>query len=86
VFSLTTISYFVPNSTKLKLRHVFVLEVIFVILNKTEKQKKLCELFRHEAQEIFNAEADLCAAYIVLVRLDDRSRYSDLANSGLLET
>lgn len=64
MFSLTTFSYFVPNSTKLKLRHVLVLEVISVILNKTKKQKKLCELFRHETQEIFNAKADSYAAYI----------------------
>jgi hypothetical protein len=86
VFSLTAFSYFVPNFTKLKLHHILELEANFFILNKTEKQKKLCELFRHVTQEIFNAEADSCTAYIVLVLLDDRSRYSDLANSDLLET
>lgn len=78
MFSLSTFSCFVPNFTKLKLRHVLVLEVIFVILNKTEKQKKFCELIRHETQELFNAEADSCAVYVVLVCLVERSRYSVL--------
>jgi hypothetical protein len=85
VFSLQVFSYhFVPNFTKLKLRHVLILEVFFIVLNKTEKQKKLCELFKHETREMFNAEADSCTAHKVLVSLDDRSRYSDLLHSVLL--